>query len=180
MVVIPTYNEARNIGPILRQVMALEGGLSVLVVDDGSPDGTAEGVRAVKEQFPERVGIIERDGKQGLGTAYLAGFKWALAEGFEYICEMDADFSHNPNDLALLIEACRNGADLAIGSRYKGGVRVVDWPLSRLVLSYGAGVYTRIITRLPVRDVTAGFKCFRREVLEAIDFGAVKSNGYSL
>ena len=179
IVVIPTYNEARNIGPILRQVLALAGGLSVLVVDDGSPDGTAEGVRAVKEQFPERVGLIERDGKQGLGTAYLAGFRQALAEGFEYICEMDADFSHNPNDLALLIEACRNGADLAIGSRYKGGVRVVDWPLSRLILSYGAGVYTRIITRLPVRDVTAGFKCFRREVLEAIDFDTVKSNGYS-
>ncbi len=179
VVVIPTYNEARNIGPILRQVMALEGGLSVLVVDDGSPDGTAEGVRAVKEQFPERVGLIERDGKQGLGTAYLAGFRQVLAEGFEYICEMDADFSHDPNDLTLLIEACRNGADLAIGSRYKGGVRVVDWPLSRLILSYGAGVYTRIITRLPVRDVTAGFKCFRREVLEAIDFDSVKSNGYS-
>ena len=179
VVVIPTYNEARNIGPILRQVMALEGGLSVLVVDDGSPDGTAEGVRAVMEQFPERVGLIERDGKQGLGTAYLAGFRQVLAEGFEYICEMDADFSHDPNDLALLIEACRNGADLAIGSRYKGGVRVVDWPLSRLILSYGAGVYTRIITRLPVRDVTAGFKCFRREVLEAIDFDSVKSNGYS-
>jgi len=179
VVVIPTYNEARNIGPILRQVMALEGGLSVLVVDDGSPDGTAEGVRAVIEQFPERVGLIEREGKQGLGTAYLAGFRQALAEGFEYICEMDADFSHNPNDLALLIEACRNGADLAIGSRYKGGVRVVDWPLSRLILSYGAGIYTRIITRLPVRDVTAGFKCFRRDVLETIDFDAVKSNGYS-
>ncbi|MCH7640517.1 MAG: polyprenol monophosphomannose synthase [Bacteroidetes bacterium] len=179
VVVIPTYNEARNIGPILRQVMALEGGLSVLVVDDGSPDGTAEGVRAVMEQFPERVGLIERDGKQGLGTAYLAGFRQVLAEGFEYICEMDADFSHDPNDLTLLIEACRNGADLAIGSRYKGGVRVVDWPLSRLILSYGAGVYTRIITRLPVRDVTAGFKCFRREVLEAIDFDSVKSNGYS-
>ncbi|MCH8031050.1 MAG: polyprenol monophosphomannose synthase [Bacteroidetes bacterium] len=179
VVVIPTYNEARNIGPILRQVMALEGGLSVLVVDDGSPDGTADGVRDVMEQFPERVGLIERDGKQGLGTAYLAGFRQVLAEGFEYICEMDADFSHDPNDLALLVEACRNGADLAIGSRYKGGVRVVDWPLSRLILSYGAGVYTRIITRLPVRDVTAGFKCFRREVLEAIDFDSVKSNGYS-
>ena len=179
VVVIPTYNEARNIGPILRQVMALAGGLSVLVVDDGSPDGTADGVRDVMEQFPERVGIIERDGKQGLGTAYLAGFRQVLAEGFEYICEMDADFSHDPNDLTLRIEACRNGADLAIGSRYKGGVRVVDWPLSRLILSYGAGVYTRIITRLPVRDVTAGFKCFRREVLEAIDFDSVKSNGYS-
>ena len=179
VVVIPTYNEARNIGPILRQVMALEGGLSVLVVDDGSPDGTADGVRDVMEQFPERVGLIERDGKQGLGTAYLAGFRQVLAEGFEYICEMDADFSHDPNDLALLVEACRNGADLAIGSRYKGGVRVVDWPLSRLILSYGAGVYTRIITRLPIRDVTAGFKCFRRHVLEAIEFDAVKSNGYS-
>ena len=179
VVVIPTYNEGRNIGPVLHQVMALEGGLSVIVVDDGSPDGTAARVRAVKEQFPERIEIIERNAKQGLGTAYLAGFSQALADGFEYICEMDADFSHDPKDLSMLIEACRNGADLAIGSRYKGGVRVVDWPLSRLILSYGAGVYTRIITRLPVRDVTAGFKCFRREVLDAIDFEAVKSNGYS-
>ncbi len=179
VVVIPTYNEERNIGPVLRQVMALEGGISVIVVDDGSPDGTADRVRSFKEHFPERIGIIEREGKQGLGTAYLAGFKQALEDGFEYICEMDADFSHNPHDLTLLIEACRNGADLAIGSRYKGGVRVVDWPLSRLILSYGAGVYTRLITRLPVKDVTAGFKCFRRGVLESIDFDAVKSNGYS-
>ncbi len=179
VVVIPTYNEARNIGAILRHVMALEGGLSVVVVDDGSPDGTANQVRTIQEQFPERIRMIERAGKQGLGTAYLDGFRWALDEGFEYICEMDADFSHDPDDLSVLIEACRNGADLAIGSRYKGGVRVVDWPLSRLILSYGAGVYTRMITRLPVRDVTAGFKCFRRAVLEAIDFEAVKSNGYS-
>lgn len=176
---IPTYNEKRNIGPILRQVMALEGGFSALVVDDGSPDGTADHVRTFIENYPNRIDLIEREGKQGLGTAYLTGFRKALDDGFGFICEMDADFSHNPQDLGLLIEACRNGADLAIGSRYKDGVRVVDWPLSRLILSYGAGVYTRLITRLPVRDATAGFKCFRREVLEAINFDEVKSNGYS-
>ncbi len=159
--------------------MALEGDLSVLVVDDGSPDGTADRVRVFMEKYPERVGLIERESKQGLGTAYLTGFKKALQDGFGYICEMDADFSHNPRDLGLLIEACRNGADLAIGSRYKDGVRVVDWPLSRLILSYGAGVYTRLITRLPVRDATAGFKCFKRGVLESINFDEVRSNGYS-
>lgn len=159
--------------------MKLDGEISVLVVDDGSPDGTARIVENVQKEFPDRIRLVEREGKLGLGTAYLTGFKHSLNAGFDYICEMDADFSHNPDDLPKLIKACEHGADLAIGSRYSNGVRVVDWPLSRLILSYGAGVYTRLITRLPVRDVTAGFKCFKRKVLQAIDFDSVKSNGYS-
>ena len=179
VVVIPTYNEAQNIVAVLEQVMALPGEIAALVVDDGSPDGTAERVRSIQVKYPDRIGLLQRSGKLGLGTAYLAGFRAALDAGYAFIAEMDADFSHNPHDLPLLIEACRNATDLAIGSRYVGGVRVVDWPLSRLFLSYGAGVYTRMVTRLPVRDVTAGFKCYRREVLEGIDLDQVKSNGYS-
>ncbi|HIG73315.1 MAG TPA: polyprenol monophosphomannose synthase [Bacteroidetes bacterium] len=181
VVVIPTYNEAANIDTVLRRVLALEGEWAALIVDDGSPDGTAHIVRRYQEEYPGRIGLIEREGKQGLGTAYLAGFRGALDAGFELICEMDADLSHNPDDLARLAAACNGpeAADLAVGSRYVGGVRVVDWPLSRLVLSYAAGIYTRAITRLPIQDVTAGFACFRREVLEAIDFSRVRSNGYS-
>ena len=179
VVIVPTFNEAQNIRALLQQVMTLPGEIAVLVVDDGSPDGTADLVREVRGEFPDRIGLIVRAGKQGLGTAYREGFHHALAAGYDFIAEMDADFSHNPRDLPLLIEACRSGADLAVGSRYAGGVRVVNWPLSRLILSYGAGVYTRIITRVPVRDVTAGFKCFRRAVLEAIPLERVRSNGYS-
>ena len=179
VVVIPTYNEAQNVVAILRRVMAQPGEPAALVVDDGSPDGTASLVEELQGEFPQRIGLLRRAGKQGLGTAYLAGFRVALDAGYTFICEMDADFSHSPEDLPLLIESCRTGADLAIGSRYIEGVRVVNWPLSRLLLSYGAGVYTRAITRLPVHDVTAGFKCFRREVLEAIPFNLIRSNGYS-
>ncbi|MDX1419656.1 MAG: polyprenol monophosphomannose synthase [Rubricoccaceae bacterium] len=179
VVIIPTYNEAQNVPALLRQVMELPGEIAATVVDDGSPDGTAALVRQLMDEYPGRIGLIERPGKLGLGTAYLAGFERALAADYDYVCEMDADFSHNPRDLPLLIEACRTGADLAIGSRYADGVRVVNWPLSRLILSYGAGVYTRAITRLPVQDVTAGFKCFRRRVLEALDLDGVRSNGYS-
>ena len=182
VVIIPTYNEAQNAEAAVRRVLALPGDFSVLVVDDGSPDGTGRIIRALQEEFPDRLGLLERPGKQGLGTAYLAGFRLALAAGYGYICEMDADFSHSPDDLPRLVDACRpdgGGADLAIGSRYVGGVRVMNWPLSRLMLSYGAGVYTRVITRLPVQDVTAGFKCFRRRVLEAIPLDRVRSNGYS-
>ena len=184
VVVVPTYNEAGSIAAILDRVLSLPGELAVLVVDDGSPDGTAEIVAAYRRAHETRVGLVKRAGKLGLGTAYLEGFRHALDAGFRYICEMDADFSHNPDDLVHLIDACRpapegSGADLAIGSRYVDGLRVLNWPLSRLVLSYGAGVYTRAITRLPIKDVTAGFKCFRRGVLEAIDFAEVKSNGYS-
>ena len=178
VVVVPTYNEARNAAAILKAVMALDGP-SVLVVDDGSPDGTAAIVREQMRDFPGRIGLIERRGKLGLGTAYLTGFAAALHGGFEYVCEMDADFSHRPADLPLLIEACRNGADVAVGSRYAGGVRVINWPLERLILSYGAGVYTRLITRMPVQDATAGFVCYRSEVLQRLDLRRVKSTGYA-
>ena len=179
LVVIPTYDEAANVRPIVRQVIALPGDYDVLVVDDGSPDGTADLVREMQAEFPDRIHLIEREGKQGLGTAYLRGFRYARDHGYLFICEMDADFSHNPADLPLLVEAIRSGADVAIGSRYIDGVRVLNWPLSRLILSYGAGIYTRSITRLPVKDVTAGFKCFHHRVLQAIDFDRVSSNGYS-
>lgn len=184
VVVVPTFNESASIAAILERVLDLPGELAILVVDDGSPDGTAEIVKTHQRDHPARIGLVEREGKLGLGTAYLEGFRHALAAGFHYICEMDADFSHNPDDLIRLIDACRpppegDAADVAIGSRYIGGLRILNWPLSRLMLSYGAGVYTRAITRLPVRDVTAGFKCFRRRVLEAIEFERVKSNGYS-
>ncbi len=180
LVIIPTYNEARNIRSVLEQTLALPEGLHVLVVDDASPDATAERVRELQNRFPGRIHLIERPGKRGLGSAYLTGFRFALDKGYTYLCEMDADLSHNPEDLPRLIAPIRAGeADLAIGSRYVDGVRVVNWPLSRLILSYGAGIYTRLITRLPVRDVTAGFVCFHRRVLEAIDLDRVRSNGYS-
>jgi len=185
VVVVPTYNEAGTVEAIVRSVLDLPGDIAILVVDDGSPDGTGDRVDALRQQEPARVGLLRRTGKLGLGTAYLDGFRQARDAGFQYICEMDADFSHNPADLPRLIDACRpvaeggRGADVAIGSRYVDGLRVLNWPLGRLVLSVGAGVYTRAITRLPVRDVTAGFKCFRHEVLQAIDFSRVRSNGYS-
>ncbi len=180
LVIIPTYNEAENIRGVLEQVMALHGALSVLIVDDHSPDGTADRVREMQACYGERVALIERAGKRGLGTAYLTGFRYALDREFTYVCEMDADLSHDPEDLPhLLAPLRRNEADLTIGSRYVGGVRVINWPLTRLILSYGAGLYTRAITRLPVQDVTAGFKGFHRRVLEAIDLERVNSNGYS-
>ena len=180
LVLIPTYNEAANIDTVLRLVMAQPGDLHALVIDDGSPDGTAERVRALQPSFPGRLQLLERPGKQGLGTAYLRGFRYALENGYTHVCEMDADLSHNPADLPALVgPVARGEADLAIGSRYSNGVRVIDWPLSRLILSYGAGIYTRLITRLPVMDVTAGFKCYHRRVLEAIELDRVKSNGYS-
>ena len=180
LVIIPTYNEIENIQTVLEMVMAQPGTLDVLVVDDGSPDGTAELVRQAQNRFPGRIHLRQREGKQGLGTAYLLGFGFALEHGYTFVCEMDADLSHNPDDLPRLIAPVRQDeADLAIGSRYINGVRVIDWPLSRLMLSYGAGIYTRVITRLPVKDVTAGFKCYHRRVLESIDLSRVKSNGYS-
>ena len=177
---IPTYNEAANILLVLRTVLSLPGYISMIIIDDGSTDGTADLVKDMQQQYPDRIAIIERPAKLGLGTAYIAGFKRALEEGFDYICEMDADLSHNPTDLTALIAPVKNDqADLTVGSRYINGVRVINWPLSRLILSYGAGIYTRGITRLPINDVTAGFKCYHRRVLEAIDFDQVKSNGYS-
>lgn len=180
LVVIPTYNEADNITDVLEQVMAQPDALHALVVDDGSPDGTASQVRAMQQRHPDRIDLIERSGKLGLGSAYIRGFRHALARSFTYICEMDADLSHDPSDLGALIAPVRDDeADLVIGSRYIGGVRVMNWPLSRLILSYGAGIYTRAITRMPIRDVTAGFKCFHRRVLEAIDLDRVQSNGYA-
>lgn len=180
IVIIPTYNEADNILAVIEQVAALPDRVDVLVVDDGSPDTTAKRVRSAMERYGDQVHLIERSGKLGLGTAYILGFRYALDNGYTYICEMDADLSHNPADLARLIEPVRlQEADMTVGSRYIEGVRVINWPLSRLVLSYGAGVYTRAITRLPVYDVTAGFVCYHRRVLEAMDLGRIKSNGYS-
>lgn len=180
LVIIPTYNEANNIVEVLELVLNQPAHLHILVIDDNSPDGTADSVRTVQQRHPDRVNLIERSGKLGLGSAYIRGFRYALEHTFTYICEMDADLSHDPNDLGKLIAPVREDeADLAIGSRYIGGVRVMNWPLSRLILSYGAGVYTRAITRMPIYDVTAGFKCFHRHVLEAIDLDRVKSNGYA-
>lgn len=178
LVIVPTYNEAHNIESLIDKVMALEG-FDLLIIDDGSPDGTANRVRAIRDVYSGRIHLIEREGKLGLGTAYIRGFDYALERGYTFICEMDADLSHNPGDLKRLVAAVQQGADLALGSRYVGGVRIINWPLSRLILSYGASVYTRMITSLPVRDVTSGFKCFHRRVLESIDFKRVKSEGYS-
>ena len=180
VIIIPTYNEKENIEKMIRTLMALEYSFDVLVVDDGSPDGTAAIVKSMMQLFPERVHIIERSGKLGLGTAYIAGFKWALANGYEYIFEMDADFSHNPDDVPLLYDACaKDGYDLSVGSRYVSGVNVVNWPMGRVLMSYFASKYVRFITRLPVFDTTAGFNCYRREVLETIDLDRIRFKGYA-
>ena len=181
LVIIPTYNEKENILNIIKAVMGLEHGFHILVIDDGSPDGTADIVKRLKKEvFPERLFLLERSGKLGLGTAYLLGFKWALEHGYEYIFEMDADFSHNPDDLPRLYHACAvEGADLSIGSRYISGVNVVNWPIGRILMSYFASVYVRIITGMPVRDTTAGFVCYHRRVLEAINLNTVRFKGYA-
>ncbi|MBQ6038358.1 MAG: polyprenol monophosphomannose synthase [Bacteroidaceae bacterium] len=181
LVIIPTYNEKENILNIIKAVMGLEQGFHILVIDDGSPDGTADIVKRLKKEvFPERLFLLERSGKLGLGTAYLMGFKWALEHGYEYIFEMDADFSHNPDDLPRLYHACAvEGADLSIGSRYISGVNVVNWPIGRILMSYFASVYVRIITGMPVRDTTAGFVCYHRRVLEAINLNTVRFKGYA-
>ncbi|PSK91065.1 polyprenol monophosphomannose synthase [Taibaiella chishuiensis] len=179
LVIIPTYNEKENIEQILRKVMSLEGGFHVLVVDDGSPDGTAAIVKSLQQEFPGSIHIAERSGKQGLGTAYIFGFKWALKEGYEYIFEMDADFSHNPDDLIRLYEACAASSDVSIGSRYTSGGKIKNWPFDRIFISYGASVYTRAITWMPVKDCTAGFVCYKRKVLEAIPLDKVQFIGYA-
>jgi dolichol-phosphate mannosyltransferase len=182
LVIVPTYMEAANISPLVKQIMQLPTGFDVLVIDDNSPDRTAQIVRDLQSNYRGRIKLIERPGKQGLGTAYIRGFKYALLHDYTHICEMDADFSHNPDDLTTLVNAVggkADKADVAIGSRYVDGVRVVNWPLSRLILSYSASFYTRVITGLPITDVTAGFKCYHRRVLEAIDLEKVNSNGYS-
>lgn len=179
LVIIPTYNEKENIEAIIRKVFSLEGGFSVLVIDDGSPDGTAGIVKGLQGEFPQRLFMVERQGKQGLGTAYIAGFKWALEHGYDYVTEMDADFSHNPDDLPKLYEACATGgADLSIGSRYCNGVSVVNWPMGRILMSYFASVYVRKMLGIKVYDCTAGFVCYSRRVLEAISFDEVQMKGY--
>lgn len=180
IVVIPTYNEIENIEDIIRKVFSLPTAFDLLVIDDGSPDGTADAVKKLQLEYPERLFIQERKGKLGLGTAYIHGFKWALAQGYEYICEMDADFSHNPNDLVKLYEACsQEGNDLAVGSRYIQGVNVVNWPMGRVLMSYFASYYVRFITGLPIQDTTAGFKCYRRKVLETIGLDTIRFVGYA-
>ena len=179
LVIIPTYNEIENIEAIIRAVFALEQGYHILVIDDGSPDGTAVQVQKLQKDFPDRLFLICRSGKLGLGTAYITGFKWALEHGYDYVTEMDADFSHDPNDLPRLSACCEiEGADVAIGSRYAGGVSVVNWPIGRIIMSYYASVYTRTILRTGIMDSTAGFVCWSAKVLRAIDLDAVKMKGY--
>jgi len=179
LVIIPTYNEKGNIENIARKVMSLPGDLHLLVIDDGSPDGTAAIVKGMMKEFDGRMFIVERQGKLGLGTAYIAGFKWALARNYEYIFEMDADFSHNPDDLLRLKAACVNGADLAIGSRYVKGGDVKNWDMKRVLMSYFASVYVRTVLWINVKDTTAGFKCYRRKVLEALPLDTIKFIGYA-
>ena len=178
VVIIPTYNEKENIEAIIRKVFSLEGGYHILVIDDGSPDGTASIVKKIREEFPDRLFIIERNGKQGLGTAYLTGFKWSLDHDYDYTFEMDADFSHNPDDLPRLYEACKDCGGVAIGSRYCDGISVVNWPLGRILMSYFASEYVRRVLRMKVHDCTAGFKCYSREALSTIDLDDVRMKGY--
>ncbi len=179
VVIIPTYNEIENIEAIITKVLSLPIQFHVLIVDDNSPDGTASKVKELQNQFQNQLFLEIRTKKSGLGTAYVHGFKWAIAKGYEYIFEMDADFSHNPNDLEKLLVACKNGADVAIGSRYSNGVNVVNWPLSRVLLSYFASVYVRMITGMKIADATAGFKCYKRIVLEKINLDRIKFVGYA-
>jgi len=180
LVIIPTYNEKENITDMILKVMGLRGEFELLVIDDGSPDGTAQLVKAQQENFPTRLHLIERRGKLGLGTAYITGFEWALARDYDYIFEMDADFSHNPKDLIRLYQACAiDGYDLAIGSRYITGVNVVNWPMDRVLMSYCASIYVNRITGLPVKDATAGFKCYHRSVLESMRLKEIKFIGYA-
>lgn len=179
LVIIPTYNEKENIEKIIRYVFNLPMQFDILIIEDGSPDGTADIVKRLMQEFPDKLHIIERKGKLGLGTAYITGFKWALEREYQYITEMDADFSHNPDDLIRLHDACANGADVAVGSRYKTGVNVVNWPMGRVLMSYYGSAYVRLITRMKVRDTTAGFVCYTRKVLETMDLDRVKFKGYA-
>jgi len=180
IVIIPTYNEKENIEKIIRRVFSYEKDFNILVVDDNSPDGTSSIVKSLMNEFPERLFILERTEKQGLGLAYIAGFKWSLQNSYEYIFEMDADFSHNPDDLIRLYNACAlDGADAAVGSRYVTGVNVVNWPMKRVLLSYFASKYVRFITRMPLRDATAGFVCYKSKVLQALDLDAIQFKGYA-
>ena len=180
IVIIPTYNEKENIENIIRAVFGLEKPFHILVIEDGSPDGTANIVKELQTEFPEQLFMIERTGKLGLGTAYITGFKWAVEHKYDYIFEMDADFSHNPNDLPRLYSACADeGFDLAIGSRYVSGVNVVNWPMGRVLMSYFASKYVRLITGVKIHDTTAGFKCYRRRVLETINLNEIRFKGYA-
>jgi dolichol-phosphate mannosyltransferase len=180
VVIIPTYNEKENVESIIRAVFGLPKMFHVLIIDDNSPDGTADIVKGLMNEFPERLHIIEREGKLGLGTAYITGFKWALEHGYDYVFEMDADFSHNPNDVLKLHKACaEEGADVAIGSRYISGVNVVNWPMGRVLMSYFASKYVRMVTGMKIADTTAGFKCYRRQVLETIELDKIKFKGYA-
>ena len=179
LVIIPTYNEKENISAMIDKVFSLPETFEMLVIDDGSPDGTAAIVKERQQEFPATLHLLERSGKQGLGTAYLTGFRWGLDNGFDYICEMDCDFSHNPDDLLRLYQAAAEGNDVVVGSRYVQGVNVVNWPMSRLLMSYFASKYVRIITGLPIHDTTAGFKCYRREVLETIGLDGIRFKGYA-
>lgn len=178
LVIIPTYNEVENIEKIIRAVFALEEGFEILIIDDGSPDGTAGIVKCLQNEFSGRLHLIERSGKLGLGTAYLTGFKWALGHAYDYVFEMDADFSHAPSDLPRLLKACTDGADMAVGSRYCNGVSVVNWPIGRILISYFASVYVRRVLRTRIYDSTAGFVCYSRKVLETIDLDGVQMKGY--
>ncbi|MEX2594525.1 MAG: polyprenol monophosphomannose synthase [Anditalea sp.] len=180
LVIIPTYNEIENITEIVSMILSLPGDFEVLIVDDDSPDGTAEAVKSIQSYYPNRVLLIERENKMGLGTAYITGFKFAIANNYEYIFEMDADFSHNPDDLVRLYKACaEQGYDMAIGSRYITGVNVVNWPMGRVLMSFFASKYVQFITGLPIKDTTAGFKCYHKKVLEAIDLDKIKFIGYA-
>lgn len=179
IVIIPTYNEKENIEAIIRKVLSLKGAYDILVIDDGSPDGTAYIVKDIMQEYPERLYLIERRGKLGLGTAYISGFKWSLEHEYDYIFEMDADFSHAPNDLPRLYEACASGgAGVSVGSRYCDGISVVNWPLGRILMSYCASLYVRTVLGVEIRDTTAGFACYRRQVLETMDLDAVEMKGY--
>ena len=179
IVIIQTFNEKENIERIIRKVFSLEGDFNILIIDDNSPDATASIVKELVSEYQNRLFIIERTGKLGLGTAYIAGFRWALEHHYDYIFEMDADFSHDPNDLIRLYDTCKNqGAELAIGSRYKSGINVINWPLKRVLMSYFASVFVRKITGMPIMDTTAGFKCYQRIVLETIDLDKIKMKGY--
>jgi len=180
IVIIPTYNEKENIEKIIRVVFSLEKPFDILIIDDGSPDGTASIVKRLQNEYPNNLFLLEREGKLGLGTAYIAGFKWALEREYEYVFEMDADFSHNPKDLIRLYDACvKDDADIAIGSRYITGVNVVNWPISRVLMSYFASIYVRVISGMNIKDTTAGFKCYKRKVLETIDLDAIRFKGYA-
>jgi dolichol-phosphate mannosyltransferase len=179
IVIIPTYNEIENIETVVRAVFSLSTTFDVLVVDDNSPDGTADKVRELQEEYPGKLNLEVRAGKAGLGTAYVHGFHWAINNKYEYIFEMDADYSHNPADLEKLLAACKKGADVAIGSRYSNGVNVVNWPLSRVLLSYFASVYVNIITGMNIKDATAGFICYKRKVLESVNLDRIKFVGYA-